>query len=567
MLKPDITRSAAVLVFATLVAAAGRAQTVAEQSPEIQARVDSVFAEYDHTASPGCALGVVHDGQLVYARGYGMANLDLGIAITPGSVFRIASTSKQFTAASTVLLAQSGAISLDDDIREYLPEIPEYERPVTIRQLLNHTSGIRDYLALMRLAGLRGQDWYTDEEALAMIVRQTNTNFEPGSEHLYSNSGYFLISQIVKRVSGMSLREYAQENIFTPLGMTDTHFHDDHNEVVPNRASGYEPAPDGGFRISMTTLDMIGDGGVFTTVEDLARWDRNFYQPVVGGAEFLETMLQRGVLTDGDTLDYALGLRHQVYRGVKSVRHGGAFVGYRAEMIRLPEQRFTVICLCNVGTANPSRLVDRVADIYLADVLEPQEEVVAEHAEPTATVTEVELSAAQLARWAGLYRQTESGNYLRIEMRAGKLVALIGPGFELLPMAEDRFQLSVAPVEFRFASAANNTMRLTVIQSGSENSYESVEPAVLTDADRNAYMGTYYCDELGVDYRVSVVKGELTVKRGRADPITLRPTIEDEFTLAGDRVMFERDSDGRPQAFVLNAGRVRGLRFVRVGES
>jgi len=475
-----LMRASCSIIVAGVAAAAAPvfAQQGEPDSAAIAPRVDSVFAEYDRTDSPGCALGVIRDGELIYARGYGMANLDLGVAISPASVFRIGSTSKQFTAAAVVLAAQQADLSLDDDIREYLPELPDYGTTITIRDLLHHTSGIRDYLGLMRLAGLRDDDWYTDAEVVAMLARQKATNFEPGSEHLYSNSGYFLISQIIKRATGLTLREYAHQHIFRPLGMTHTHFHDDHNEVVPNRASGYAPASGGGFRVSMTSLDMVGDGGVFTTIEDLLLWDRNFYEPRVGGEAFLRTMLQRGVLTGGDTLDYALGLSHGSYRGLASVRHGGAFVGFRAEMIRFPEQRFSVVCLCNLAAANPSRLADRVSDVYLADVLGPVEE---------------------------------------------------GAG-----------------------------------RGGRRSESEAAEGPEYGAAELAAFAGTYRSEELDSDYRIFLEGGELKVRRGRADPISLQPTSADEFRLEGARLTFERDDRGRPASFVLDAGRVRGIRFVRV---
>jgi CubicO group peptidase (beta-lactamase class C family) len=472
-----------VITFASVLVAwtaTGPAPGFAQREPEVAAigpRVDSVFSEYDRTDSPGCALGVIRNDELIYARGYGMASLDLGVAITPASVFRIGSTSKQFTAAAVVLAAQNGELSLDDDIRKHLPEMPGYGRTISIRDLLHHISGIRDYLGLMYLTGLRDDDWFTDDEVVAIVARQKATNFEPGSEYLYSNSGYFLISQIIKRATGMTLRDYAQEYVFRPLGMTHTHFHDDHNEIVANRASGYAPAA-GGFRISMTTLDMVGDGGVFTTVEDLLVWDRNFYEPRVGGDEFLRTMLRRGVLTDGDTLSYALGLGHAMYRGLPTVRHSGGFVGFRAQMIRFPEQRFSVICLCNLATANPTRLAERVADVYLADLLEPEEE----SEDPGRRRRESEVVEAP-------------------EYGAGELAA---------------------------------------------------------------FAGTYHSDELDSDYRVYLEEGELRVQRGRGDPIPLRPTGTDEFRVGGARVEFERDGTGRPESFVLDAGRVRGIRFVRV---
>jgi CubicO group peptidase (beta-lactamase class C family) len=245
-------------------------------------KVDSLFAPWNKPDSPGCALGIIKDGKLIYKRGYGMANLEYGIPITSQSVFRIGSTSKQFSAMCMVLLEEEGKLSLDDDIRKYIPELPEYETPITIRHLLHHTSGIRDYLTLMTLAGEREDDFFTNEEVVGFLARQMELNFKPGEEHLYSNSGYFLLSVITKRITGESMSIYAEKNIFEPLGMENTHFHDNHTSIVRNRASGYLPREEGGFQISMTTLDMIGDGGIFTCVDDLLLWNQNFYNNRLG---------------------------------------------------------------------------------------------------------------------------------------------------------------------------------------------------------------------------------------------------------------------------------------------
>ncbi|MBE0595359.1 MAG: beta-lactamase family protein [Gemmatimonadales bacterium] len=550
---------ASVLAAATFGATGLSAQQPAAPDRALAAGVDSVFTDYDRSDSPGCALGVIRDGALVYARGYGMANLDLGTALAPNSVLRIGSTSKQFTAAVIVLLAQDGTVHLDDDIRTYLPEIPDYGSTITIRQLLHHTSGIRDYLQLMALAGLRDDDWYTDDEVVAMIARQRTTNFAPGSEHLYSNSGYFLLSQIVKRATGRSLRDIAEDRLFRPLGMTHTHFHDDHTEIVPDRASGYAPDGAGGYRISMTTLDMVGDGGVFTTVEDLLQWDRNFYEPRVGGPAFLEMMLRRGVLTGGDTLDYALGLMHQPYRGLRTVRHGGAFVGYRAELIRFPEQRFSVICLCNRADASPTGLAERVADVYLSDVLAARQTPVAASG---GAPTPVSVDREQLSRWAGLYRRLDAPGYFRFEVRNDSLVLMAFGNLALVPVAPDRFILREAPVEFRFAGDARQT-RVTLLQSGNERAYVRVDAARYAAGALEAFVGVYHSEELGVDYHVVLSDGGLRAQRGRGDPMPLLPTVADEFMLDGDVVRFERDADQRPSAFVLDAGRVRGMRFVQ----
>ena len=527
---------------------------------DVAARVDAVFALYDRDDSPGCSLGVIHDNSLVYARGYGMANLEFQQTLGPTTVFRIGSTSKQFTAAVMAMAEQHGELSLDDDIRLHLPEMPEYEVPVTIRMLLHHTSGIRDYLGLMSLAGLRNNDWYSNDEALDMIARQRETNFTPGTEHLYSNSGYFLISQIIQRATGSTLREYADEHLFQPLGMNNTHFHDDHTEVVVNRASGYAPATSG-FDISMTTLDMVGDGGVFTTVEDLARWDRNFYDPSVGGEAFLETMLTRGVLTDGETLDYALGLSHGEYRGVPTVQHGGAFVGFRAEMMRFPEQQVTITVLCNLATTSPTTLARGVADAVLESALAPAEASVSAETAEVSEEEPVELSADQLERWTGMYYSAERGLYFEFEVRGGALTLLQAQGIPLTPTSPTRFILTDAPVSFDF-SGDGEDRRLTLHQPAGQRDFVAVVPPNVTAADAAAFAGSYYADELGVEYVVTADGTEIHIKRGRGDPIRLVPTVQDEFTLGGSQVNFER-RNGRPVAFVIDAGRVRGIRFER----
>ena len=372
-------------------------------------------------------MGVVRDGHLVFSRGYGMANLEHHIALTSRSVFRIGSVSKQFTAAAIALLAQDGALSLDDDVRRFLPELPEYDRPVTIRHLLNHTSGIRDYLTVMYLAGYRDDDWYTDQDVIDILVRQEELNFTPGDEFLYSNAGYFLLSQIVHRASDMSLREFAAARLFEPLDMVDSHFHDDHTHVVPARASGYAPTRGGGFRTSMTTLGMVGDGGVYTTVEDMAKWDWNFYEPTVGGQEFLTAMHTQGVLNDGDTLTYALGLGLSEYRGLPIVSHSGGFVGFRAQLIRFPTARTSVICLCNLSATNPTRLAQAVADVVLRDVLGPIEERAAQRGGPSEDETVVALPpVAALREYVGDYHAPELDATYHVTLNGDSLLVTVG---------------------------------------------------------------------------------------------------------------------------------------------
>lgn len=335
------------------------------------ARIDSIFAPWDRPGSPGCALGIVRDGRLVYTHGYGSANLDYELPNGPAMVYYAGSVSKQFTAAAIALLAEERRIALDDDVRRWFPELPDYGRPITVRHLIHHTSGLRDIYVLMDLAGIRLEDVFSDEEAIALIARQKELNFLPGDDYLYSNSGYFLLAQLVERVTGESLRVYADERIFRPLGMAHTHFHDRPGHIVRNRAISYMPDGDG-FRVSyLGNFDKIGAGGLYTTIEDLLRWDRNFYTRTIGGPLFLETLHTRGVRTDGDTLTYAFGLTLSEHRGLRTVRHGGSMMGFKADLVRYPDERFSVLTLCNLGTIDPGALADRVADVMLGDRMRP----------------------------------------------------------------------------------------------------------------------------------------------------------------------------------------------------
>jgi CubicO group peptidase (beta-lactamase class C family) len=283
-----------------------------------------------------------------------MANLEHDIPITPASIFHVASVSKQFTAASIMLLAADGKLSLDDDIRKHLPEIPDYGHPITIRHLLTHTSGLRDQwdLLIMARGGRFEENRITESDVLEIVVRQKGLNFTPGTEYLYSNTGYTLAGTIVRRVSGKSLRTFADERIFRPLGMTSTHFHDDYTMIVPGRAAGYGRTGTG-WRVSLPNYDTYGATSLFTTVGDLLKWEANHARPVVGSDAMLRAMATSATLANGDTTTYGLGLATSLFRGVRLVGHGGADAGYRTWSGRVPEHGLALVVLCNASSANP----------------------------------------------------------------------------------------------------------------------------------------------------------------------------------------------------------------------
>ncbi len=343
------------------------------QNPSPQ-QVDAVFAEFDHPGSVGCATGVARGGEFLYKKGYGFANLDWDIPITPTTVFYVGSVSKQFTAATIALLAHEGLVSLDDDIRKHLPEMPEYDPPVTIRHLLHHTSGVPDMYRVMSENGLTTWNRFSRAEALELLAKQ-ELDFPAGERYQYSNGGYFALSMIVERASGRTLAEYAFEKIFEPLGMSDTHFHDDPVQIVKRRAMSYMPleSSDGQYYQSYQgNFALPGAGGLYTTVEDLLLWDRNFLENRLGGPDFLDVMHTKGVLSNGEVLDYALAIREDEHRGLRTQGHTGSMMGFKAYYVRYPEQQFSTWVLCNMGEIVPAELGSRVAELYLSESMEPE---------------------------------------------------------------------------------------------------------------------------------------------------------------------------------------------------
>ncbi|HEX8844816.1 MAG TPA: serine hydrolase domain-containing protein [Pyrinomonadaceae bacterium] len=538
-------------------------ERAAKPSPATE-RVDALFAQWDKPDSPGCALAVINGGQVIFKRGFGRANLDYDIPISSQSVFNIASTSKQFTAASVALLATQGKISLDDDIRKHLPEIPPYPIPVTIRQLIYHTSGIREYSHLMQLAGIRFQD-APDEEVFKIIARQKELNFRPGDEYLYSNSGYFLLAQIVKRVSGKSLREFAEENIFKPLGMVNTRFHDDNTEVIKNRATGYSSRKGGGFSVERTISDHIGDGGLLTTIDDLILWDRNFYgNKLNGGQELINLLLTPGTLNSGGKLNYVFGLDIEQYKGLKMFGHGGAYNGFNSDMIRFPDERFSVICLCNLSNIESGRLTRQVADIYLANELK-KAEVNNIASSPEAKI--ISLPEKSLAAVAGSYFNFVSNNFRRLYVRDGKLIYSRGSSeSELVPLGNDRFLMLGVPdrIEISFKSPRPGAplQMLTSANGGKPIIHERVEPASYTSQQLDQFAGTYYSEEIDATYVIAFQDNKLILRRKNVDEAPLQLLFADTFSSVGSGTLsFTRNDQNHVSGFFVNTGRVRKLRF------
>ncbi len=546
-----LLRRAAILLFSagSLVAAANFAQKNAKNTGDLERKVDQVFAAYDKPDTPGCALGVVRDGEFIYKKGYGTASLELGVPLTPQSVFYMGSVSKQFTAASVVLAAEQSFLSLDDDVRKYVPELPSYGKTITLREMLHHTSGFRDILGLLLLAGRNFEDIHPTPELLDLLSRQKALNYPPGDEFLYSNTNYFLMSVVIRRATGKPLSQFAEENIFKPLGMNHTRFYDDHSVVVPGRVPAYAPRPAGGYRIDWSTnFDKVGDGGLMSSVDDLLQWDRNFYANKLGKGTLLKEIQTPGVLNNGKQIEYALGLFISTYRGLPIVEHGGALFGYRTELLRFPQQKFSVITLCNLGTSNPGRLSYQVADLYLAGQLSP---------EPAPA------SAASVdpQPFAGWYRNVDSHSVLQISASNVDIEAF---GTHFKPRDATHFVATPGP-EIVFDRQPNSGLRLTLsFKDTTPQIFERYEPLKASAENFAEYAGEYTSAELQATYRFAVKDGKLTLATNWQDPAVLEPTVLDEFQGPfGTSIVFHRGAAGHVTGCDLFAGRVRNIAFTR----
>lgn len=525
-------------------------------------QVDALFAEWDRWDSPGAAVAVWQQGKLVYKRGYGCANLEYQIPITPTTVFHVASVSKQFTTAAIVYLAQQGQIALDDDIRRYLPSVPDFGPTITLRHLANHTSGLRDQWQLLAMAGWRLDDVITREQIHKLVHRQQALNFAPSEKYMYCNTGYTLLADTVEAVTGQSFRAFTQEQFFKPLGMVHTHFHDDHELIVPNRAYSYAPAAKGGFKKAVLNYANVGATSLFTTVEDLARWVQHFEESEQAGAAWLTQMQQRGVLNDGKVIDYALGLSIGEYRGIKTVGHSGGDAGFRSHLIRFPDQHFAVIVLSNLATLRPRDLCLQIADLYLADQLTPAAATVA------AATEALTLDVALLASYAGVYLD-EEGELLTITTKADGLSAALTwePDLALTPFAPDQF--SAPKQQGRVTFEREQTGQITQVNCqfyGVTWSAQRIEPWTPTVAELEVYVGEYTSSELGTSYSLVVQGQQLVIQHQRHSDVILTPVRVGQFT--GNtwwttQLVFQQAEDGTVMGFALSGGRVKNVQFVK----
>lgn len=528
-----------------VIAAAFSGGRSAAQAPlaSITPEVDKLFSRWT-TSTPGCAVGADVKGQPVVRAAYGMADLEHDVPITLDTIFEVGSVSKQFTAAAVLLLARDGKLSLDDKVRKYIPEMPDVAADITIRQMLNHTAGLRDWGGLAAIEGWpRTSRVHTHAHVLDFVSRQRMLNFAPGTRWSYSNTGYNLAAILVGRVSGMSFADFTKARIFQPLGMNNTSWRDDHTRVVKRRAIAYSEQKSV-FSTLMPFENVHGNGGLLTTVGDLMKWNANFVTPVVGDAQFVSDMERRTRFTDGREHEYALGLYVDTYRGRREVDHSGGTAGYVAHLSRYPDHGVSVAVMCNVASGNATDSAKAIADLLLP----PGRAADSPASEP--------LNAEEGPRYAGLYRSLKPAGVVIISVQKDRLVA--SSFGALTRVARHRFDAGGAYVlEFdgRF-------LRVTD-EFGTADDYERVEPWKPGVQQLTPIAGRYGSDELDLTVNVTLDGDRLVVNRGPGASVPLTPVFPDGFASGAGWVVVQRDAAGRVTGFSVNQERVWDLRFTR----
>jgi CubicO group peptidase (beta-lactamase class C family) len=519
---------------------------LAGQRPDLIPYADSVFAQWNSTHTPGCAVGVEQGGRVLLTRGYGMADLETGEPITPATIFESGSVAKQFTATAVVLLALDGKLDLDDPVRKYIPELPAYDRPITIRHLLTHTSGIREWSALVALAGWpRGTRLHQQADLLDIVFRQKALNYPVGDYYSYTNSGYALAMTLVERVSGMSFQQFTGERIFTPLGMTHTQWRDDFTRLVPGRAQAYTRERDG-WHLDMPFENVVGPGGLLTTVGDWLVWNEALAHGTLGAA-VVDSLTRRMRLTSGREIPYALGLFIDEYRGVRQIAHSGSTAGYSTFLVRYPDRdNLSIAVLCNSTRGAAATYAHRLADRLITDF------------PPAPALDTTRVDSAAFARYIGVYRNDRDGAALVVSAATfATLRALPGGWYWQRNGSRGHVDLGPdgTPVAIRMAQPDGDTVRFAYVRDA---------PWAPTRGELEAFVGAYHSDEVGATYEAAIAGDSLTISPRAGVMITLRPTYTDGFAARGRAVWFTRDRRRRVDAMHVGEGRLWDFGLPRV---
>lgn len=554
------------LTLSTVLLLAFHTHISAQKDLETQLQqVDSLFSNWAKPSSPGASIGIYSEGSLIYSQGYGMSNLEYDIPIKSNSIFHVASISKQFTDFAILLLEEEGKLSIEDDIRKYMPEIHDFGKKITIRHLMYHTSGIRDQWQLLAIAGWRLDDVVTKAQIMKMILGQRELNFEPGSKYSYSNSGYSILARIVEKVSKKPFAKFASERIFKPLGMEDTHVHDDHEMIVPRRTYSYKPSG-AGYKKEVLSFANDGATSLFTTAEDMGKWMNNMLHPDLGKS-FVPSMRTKGKLNNGEEINYGLGQSVGIYKGLNYAGHGGSDAGFRSYVRWYPEYDFGVVVLSNLSSFDPNWKVNQITDIFLKDNFKEEEEKVVAREE----VDLIELPVEKLAPFTGRYAIDKYGISINLKLEKDKLKVYMdwnGGSFTISPYTETKF-IDDGDLNMRFTFKKKSGKVTGVeIQDGDEilEGIKTVKYEV-NEEKLQPFLGNYYCPETDSYYKIVFTEKGLKATHNRHEDISLNQ--KGVLSFGGSawwmgKIDFIEDKNGNIEGFLIGGGRVENLRFNKV---
>ncbi len=528
----------------------------------LESRIDSIFTQFDDSNKPGASVAVVKNGAIVFKKGYGSANLEYNIPNTPSTIFHIASISKQFTVFSILLLADQGKLTLDDDIRMYIPEVPNFGKTITLRHLATHTSGLRDQWSLLAMSGTRLDDVITKEHILKLVANQKELNFEPGEAYLYCNTGFTLLAEVVSRVSGQSFAEFTKSKIFEPLKMSKTLFYDDHEKIVKNRAYSYY-SDKNEYKKKVLSYANVGATSLFTTVEDLSLWALNFSTPKVGNIDIINQMNTLAILNNGQTFGGAYGQFVRKYKGLNQIQHGGADAGYRSYLGRFPDQDFSIIVLSNYAQSRAGSLALKIADLFL------QEEII-----PALPYDEKKgkkfkkLKGKKLKIFSGHYWNHKGFYSRKIYVKSDTLRYSRGTGNEssLAPINNNTFQMLDAGIDLKtkFEYINKKQVMTVTVNDVDPDVFESYTPANYSKEELLQFTGTFYSKELSTSYTFIIKEGMLIAEHARSGDIRLAPIKQDMFSGTSwffRNIKFERDAKNNIIGIKVSSSRVKDLYF------
>lgn len=536
------------------------------QNVSLEKQTDQIFAEWNKPQTPGVVVAIIKDGNTVFKKGYGSASLEYDISNKPSTVFEIGSVSKQFTAFAILLLEEQGKLSLDDDIRKFIPEFPDYGRVITLKHLLYHTSGIRDEMDLLSMAGWHFEDVITHDQIVNMACRQKELIFNPGNEYRYSNTNYTLLAEIVSRITGKSFASFASENIFKPLGMNRTIVCDNYEKIVSNMAGSYY-RDNSTYKKNILCSSNVGSSNILSTVEDLSLWVHNFDNPVVGNRNLIQKMNDCGTLNNGDKITYALGQDVIKFKGLTIINHNGALAGYRSLIARFPEQKFSIILLSNNASFNTQGTAMKISELYLKDQF--VEETPAEAAPVPVNEKEFKGNPELLAKFAGKYELrpefiiniTTVNTDLFIEAHEVPLTRLV-------QISENEFAIPAMHAKLTFASDNTGEVnQIMIMLNDQPMSARRVRSFDLSYVNPDDYAGNFFSPELGTVYSFISKEGNLIASHARLGDIAMTPVSPDQFSTEKwflKRIEFTRDEVNNVTGCIATGGRITNIRFVKI---